>query len=208
MRVALFGGSFDPPHKGHEHIVQEVFRLLHPHCLYLVPAFQSPLKNPHHAGAQERLAMLELMRDVLNRKMPKNDIRIFSAELERAGTSYTRETIQTLRKKYPDAELYLIVGDDILNDLPKWKDWQSIFSTAQIAVFARSGSGAGNGSGAYVKMPNELEKYASSVHFMENEIYHISSAELREALIRKMPVEMFIDEAVHRYIREHSLYIR
>lgn len=197
--TGILGGSFDPPHRGHRHIALEAFRALGLDRLYLVPAYHSPLKTGHYSRAEERLAMLEIMCASLRAEAGQRgrEVLILSDELDRRGASYTWETLENLQKRHPADILYLIVGDDILPDLPRWKNWRRIFAVAKLAVFARTGHSG---------LPQELEDFANSVHFIRNDIHHLSSTELRKTLHQKKSVKNLLNQDVYRYIKEHSIY--
>lgn len=133
MRIAVYGGSFNPPHKGHINAARAAMEQLRPDKMLLIPAAQPPhktLANGSPSG-EERLRLTELAcRDIPGAEA--SDI-----ELRRSGRSYTADTLSELRELYPGAELFLLMGTDMIETLEQWYDFRRILSLAVIAAFAR-----------------------------------------------------------------------
>jgi nicotinate-nucleotide adenylyltransferase len=134
QRLGLFGGSFDPPHAGHLHVVRRAraaFALDH---VVLVPAARPPHKLARTLSAGE--ARLELLRALLR---DEPGVSLWSHELERAGPSYTIDTLRALRKETQGA-LFLIVGTDNLEGLSGWREAEAVLALAQPIVVLRAGT--------------------------------------------------------------------
>ena len=203
MRIGILGGSFDPPHRGHEHIAVAAGQALHLNRLYLIPAYSSPLKERHGAKPQHRTAMLELMCASLKERMKGCDISVFFGEMDRGGSSYTYVTLTEIHRLHPADRLYLIVGADVLPQFSRWKRWQVIFELAQLAVYPRPQMAEPS---VLMNLPSELAEYAVSVHFMEGEPQAVSSTNLREAYAHGLSIEKLINKDVYSYIKAHFLY--
>src|SRR5689334_14328256 len=131
MRVGIFGGSFDPPHVGHLLVAVDALERLGLDRMVLVPTAQQPLKvarGGSHASAEERLAMTRLLAD--------GDARfeVDPIEIERGGISYTVDTLEALAGRWPEAELFLLAGADVLGSFHRWREPERIRSLATLVV--------------------------------------------------------------------------
>ena len=133
-RLGIFGGTFDPPHVGHLIVARDAAESLELDRLLLVVAAQSPTKlgTPGTPGPV-RLRMVEAA--------VQDDPVLEASDLEvrRGGTSWTIDTLQELRARHADAELFLLIGVDQWRDFSAWKDPQGIAALATVAVMARDG---------------------------------------------------------------------
>lgn len=133
MRVGILGGTFDPVHGGHLALARAALRRLKLDQILFVPARLSPLKDSKPTPAKHRLAMLRLATKGMRKA------RIEALELKRPGPSYTVDTLKALKRKYPGAELFLILGKDAARDLSKWKNPIGVRLLAEICIFPRPG---------------------------------------------------------------------
>ena len=134
QRIGLFGGSFNPIHNGHLHLAQTARESLGLDQVVLIPANVSPFKqqNPDMASGADRLAMCRLAAETLP------FCTVDGCELERAGVSYTVDTVRLFRNRYPEAELVLLVGSDMFLSFERWKSWQQILQQVTLCTAARS----------------------------------------------------------------------
>ena len=133
--LGSLGGSFDPVHVGHLRGAMVVRETLNLARVDLVPAAQSPLKPETILTGAHRLAMLELaIADVPG-------LGVDARELDRAGPSFTIDTLEALRAQYGGTRaLVWIIGSDSLLTLPRWARWRELLSLAHVAVLDRPGS--------------------------------------------------------------------
>ncbi|SCY72296.1 nicotinate-nucleotide adenylyltransferase [Desulfoluna spongiiphila] len=138
-QVVIFGGTFNPVHLAHAHVVKEILRLIVPDRLYVVPAAVPPHKQGRNiVSAEHRVAMLE-------RAMEGLPVVLSDVELKREGKSFTVDTLRALRKEVAgDAELYLTMGVDAFFDFHTWRDEKLILSMAGIIVVNRPGTPHGD----------------------------------------------------------------
>jgi nicotinate-nucleotide adenylyltransferase len=129
-RIGLLGGSFNPAHSGHLHISRLALERLRLDELWWLVSPQNPLKP--EAGMAPLAERLETARAVAAGEA----IQVTDMERE-LGTRYTVDTLRALRKRFPDARFVWLMGADILQQIPRWKDWRAIFRTVPIAVFPR-----------------------------------------------------------------------
>ena len=134
-RIGIFGGSFDPPHIGHIHAAKQAVEELELDKLLLIPAHIAPNKqgSPAAVTSAQRLQMLR----IAAQEIPNGEV--CDVELTREGVSYTYETVLQLRKRYPNAELVLLMGSDVFLKFDQWINWETIAQNASLGVFYRGG---------------------------------------------------------------------
>ena len=195
-RIGIYGGAFNPPHTGHIRAAEYAVQALNLDKLLLIPSCTSPHK-PLPAGSAEpsqRLAMTNLW---AGEKMEVCDL-----ELSRGGTSYTYETVEQLKLRYPDAELILFMGTDMFLSFHTWKEPERILACVSLAVFYR---GDKNEKDAIAAKQQEYLDKGHRVYLVENPVTEISSTQLRRMLVFRCAAP-FIDEKVLHYIQENGLY--
>jgi nicotinate-nucleotide adenylyltransferase len=180
MRVAFFGGSFNPPHVAHQLVSLYVLETALVDELWLVPCWKHPFDKALAPYAQ-RLRMCELAAMALGPRVHASDI-----EGRLGGESRTLLTIKALRKEHPDCEFHLVVGADIEPELPLWYGAEELLRTVPHIVVGRGGFAGG----ADVAMPA------------------LSSTEVRRRLAAGQSADGLLPHAVADYIREHRLYIK
>ena len=181
-RIGVFGGTFDPVHVGHLAIANAALEDLALDRVYFVPAQRSPLKEKGPiADAQDRLAMLRASIAAEPR------FQVSRAELDRAGPSFTVDTLESLRR---EGELFLILGSDAYADFERWREPKRIRGLATVVLAARPGA------------PNAPD----GVRMLDSPLMDISSRELRARAARGKSLRYLVPEAVLRYIEEHRLY--
>ena len=131
MRIGIFGGSFDPIHRGHIHFAKSALRELQLDRLYFVPAKISPLKEPSVAAGFHRSKMARLAIQTEPR------FRLETCELKREGPSYSYLTARRFKRRFHRAELFFLLGDDALKTFKKWKKYKQILKNASLVVVER-----------------------------------------------------------------------
>ncbi len=188
MRLAFFGGSFDPFHNGHLSIVRALRERRLCDELLVAPAALSPGKDAPTAAGEHRLAMAEAALAGLER------VAVSDLDLRRDGPSYTVDTLASLRRARPEARLILVIGADAWRDFDDWREPRRILSLAEVVVFPRGG---------VRELP---ERPGARVHVLEDFEEPVSATELRARLARGEPVADRLPPAVDAYIRRHGLY--
>ena len=137
MRIGIYGGTFNPPHLGHVTAARAVFELLKLDRLLLVPDRMPPHKDlPEDSPpAQDRMEMTRLAGEQTGLG---DKVQVLDLELRREGKSYTADTLEEVRRMYPEDELWLLMGTDMFLTLQAWHDPQRILSLAGIAAFGRT----------------------------------------------------------------------
>ncbi len=203
MKIGIYGGTFNPPHLGHLAAARAAVAELGLDKLILIPAATPPHKElPADTPSQEhRLAMVELMADAM--QLPQV-VEVSTLELDRAGKSYTSDTLAQLREQYPQAELWLLMGTDMYLTLHQWHDPAAITKLAGICAFGRAQR---DGAAMFAPQSEYLEQtYGAKTHIMSiPDLVEVSSTELRAELAAGKGQEYLLP-AVYGYILRHQLY--
>lgn len=203
MRIGIYGGTFDPIHRGHMAAAQTAAAMLKLDKLLLIPAGIPPHKAlpDGSAPAKDRLAMTEIAADRLGLKIP---VEVLDLELRREGKSFTSDTLRTLREQYPEDELWLLMGTDMFLTLQTWHEPEVILSMAKVCAFGRTEQ---DGEELFAPQRAYLaETYgADMVTITLPGLVDVSSTELRARLrAGQRPEEL--DESVYGYILLNGLY--
>lgn len=195
-RIGIFGGTFHPPHKGHREAAELFLDKAALDRLLIIPTFLPPHKElAEGASAEDRLAMTERCFWFLSSKIEVSDMEIQTGEAR-----YTLSTLRELAEKYPEAELFLYVGSDMLYSFETWHKFEEIFPLCTLCASAREDDRAD-----VLKHLHYLkEQYGAEVLYLGESI-PVSSGEVREALARGEFHDL-LPYAVRDYIVSHSLY--
>lgn len=196
--IAIYGGSFNPPHTGHVRAVRSARAQLQPHRLFLVPDYEPPHKQLDQ-GSPSPVQRLELTR-CMARSIPGAET--LDIEINRAGKSYTSDTLLEIAAKYPKCRLCFLMGTDMFLTLDEWHEPELITRLAAIGVFARS---TGEREAIERKKAEVEQRYGASVIVIGSEPIDISSSELR-ALLPQRKGSGYIPDAVYAEIVRQRLY--
>lgn len=199
MRIGFFGGSFDPPHRGHlavAHAAAEAFRLDH---VLLTPTAQQPLKpSGAVASFQDRLAMVEL----LCQGEARFEASALDAPLTHGAPNYTIDTLTRLRAELStDATVFVIVGADAFLDLRRWRSPDSLLEVAEWIVVSRPGF-----SFADLDALKLSSEQLARVHLLPGVAEPASATEIRTRLREGHDCSEIVTAPVLEYIREHHIY--
>ena len=202
MKVLLYGGSFDPPHNGHLNNLRAAIRRAHPDKVVVMPAGLSPFKQQTAAPAALRLEMCSCFRE-LGQAVPQVEICGWEiAQAEAGNRNYTVLTVEMLARKYPDAQLYLGIGSDMLLSFAAWHRWQDILRLAHLVVVSRN---IGDDPALHAKA-RQLDPAGGRILFAPVEALPMASSGLRARLAAGDPCEAELPEAVRAVIRRENLY--
>lgn len=201
---ALFGGTFDPIHEGHLHLARQAVSALRAQSLVFLPAGQNPLKTNHPiASNAHRLKMLHA-----SIQDSPEQFEVSELETDRIGPSYTVDTLEQL----PKGEWTLLMGSEVFESLPQWKNPKRILELAQIAVITRPGIAPPDPG----KTLSALGAKTARVKVLQLDLLPYSSTEIREHLKALSPKQWESDpspipglqRAVWQIIKENRLYSR
>lgn len=200
MRIGVYGGTFNPIHRGHLTAARAAADALGLEKVLLIPDNLPPHKElpAGSATGEDRLAMCRLTAG----EVP--GMEVLDLELRRSGPSYTSDTLAELHAQYPDDELWLLVGSDMFLSLQEWHEPERILSLAGIAAFHRT---RGDETERFAQQKANLEQiYGARVALLENpDVVEISSTELRAQLAQGRG-RNFLTEAVYGYVLRRGLY--
>lgn len=201
MRIGIYGGTFNPIHRGHLTAAAAAAKQLCLDKLLLVPDAIPPHK-PLPAGsadAADRLEMVQLCTGELPVPAEVTDL-----ELRRQGASYSCDTLAALREQYPADELFFLMGSDMFLSFETWRRPKEICRLATLAVFSRR---TADEAAAFARQKEKLEKAFSArvTVVMNPEVIEVSSTQLREELARGRG-RAYLTEPVYGYILRKGLY--
>jgi nicotinate-nucleotide adenylyltransferase len=189
-KIGILGGTFDPPHLGHLIIAQTAVEDLELDKVLFVPAASPPHKTDRlTAPASHRLAMLRLA------IKGNNKFETTALELQRGGISYTVDTLRIFNERYPDAELFLLLGEDNYAEFHSWKSPEEIVRLASLVIYHRIGYGNVQGS-----------RYP--VTQLKGPLLELSSTDIRKKVLHGHSIRYFVPKDVGGYIKSKKLYIR
>ncbi len=227
MKVAVLGGSFNPPHICHVFISCYVLATLDIDQLWFVPcyehAFGKELVSFHHRFTMCCMAVESLREDL---------VKVLSIEKDRHGTSWTIDTVCHLRASYPDHEFTWVIGSDVLDELDKWKDFEQLQQLISFIVVPRAGFSlnidrlqsnkfqeVGANTGCVNEQKGELRKFLQDPRRLKNlreqmslfdaldfQLPNISSSLIRERVRQNQPISHLVPKKIQEYIRTHKLY--
>lgn len=200
MKIGIYGGTFDPFHRGHLEPVLAAREKMEWDRVIYIPAFVQPFKldrkfaSPYHRFAMVAAATLE------------HDFLFASfMELERGRVSYTVETLEELRAQYPHDTLDWIIGDDNFQKLHEWRSVERILELANFAVLVRY----------HHEPPEQFKGHVCEAHvrpasgaiaFAANPTIEISSTIIRDRLLEGQSIDELVPPPVSRYIHHYGLY--
>ena len=194
-KIAIYGGSFDPPHKGHKLLAENLASVCGAEKVIIIPTALSPFKSSSSATAEDRLDMCKLF-------FKEDLFSISDIEIKRGGKSYTVDTLTQIKAEYPDTELFLFMGDDMLLSFDKWYKHEEILELATIVCACRTENlGKLDNMKEFVK---NILKAEGRVIICESVPFEISSTEIRSSL--KDSANKGLSEDVYNYIQAKGLY--
>jgi nicotinate-nucleotide adenylyltransferase len=182
MRVALFGGSFNPPHVAHQLVALYVLETAPVDALWFVPAHEHAFGKPL-AAFDDRLAMCELAAGALGPRARVSDV-----ERALGGRSLTLRTVRRLSEMHPEHAFSLVIGSDLLGEVASWYGGDELARSVPFIVVGRSGASELAGSAPAIAMPD------------------VSSTAVRAALAAGQSAEGVVPRAVLDYIYRKGLY--
>ena len=191
MKVGLWGGTFDPPHVGHQLVASDAAETLGLDLVLWVPAATQPFKaGLPLTAASHRLAMVQ--------RAVAGDARFAADEVEiaRGGLSFTIDTLRALHERQPGTDWVLLLGADAFRGFARWRSPDVIAGMATVAVLTREGAGAD--AAALAAVPGAIQLPVRRVD--------VSSTEVRARVRAGRSLRGFVTEPVAAYIAEHGLY--
>ena len=197
-RIGIFGGAFDPPHKGHEKALSAFLTGAELDLVYAIPSGIPPHKMKSGKSTDaDRLEMAKLAFSPISEKIVVSDMEISSSE-----TSYTYLTVEKISAMHPDADLFLFIGTDQLLSFEAWRKVEYLFSRCTLCVMDRFD----DDSVVQDQISHLEKKYHARFLLLEEKAFIISSTEIRRALAEK-GFSFGLSPKVNDYITFHGLYL-
>ena len=193
LRVALYGGTFDPIHYGHLLPAEEVCEAYGFDRFWFIPAARPPHKqdDPQRASPDERFEMVRLA------VMGHPTFRVSRSEIDRTGKSYAIDTVREFQARYgPDATIYWILGADALIDFDVWKDGETLLEICRFVAMTRPRYDLS-------RVPKHVRE---RVEFFTVTGIDLSSTEIRARIAAGKSIRYRTPPAVIDYIERHGLY--
>lgn len=194
MDIAIYGGSFNPPHLGHREAVLTALQELNPDRLLIIPDNDPPHKELEEGSPtpEERLELCRLTFGDLD------GVEVSDMEIIRSGKSYTYDTVCELEGQYPDAHLTLLVGTDMLLSFEEWYHFEYLMEHCTLAVFARD---LEDDELLLDAQDRFRRNYSADVKVLSHTPFPMSSTEIRSMLHRRTGAESLHPDAYALIIR-------
>ena len=196
--LAIYGGTFSPPHYGHIRAAEAFSRKVKPDRFLIIPSYIPPHKEPvSGADSAARLAMCRLAFS----HIPQAEVS--DIELLREGKSYTVDTLRALERA--GQTIKMLVGTDMFFTLPTWHEAGEVFARAEIFVVDRDG--APENTARILEVSEEYRaRYGARIHVLDIGVTEISSTELREKIAGGRDVKAYLTRELEEYIKKWHLY--
>ncbi|HET7628389.1 MAG TPA: nicotinate-nucleotide adenylyltransferase [Bacillales bacterium] len=188
MKIAVFGGTFDPPHLGHLIIAAETVRSCELDEVWFMPSPRPPHKSA--AAVTDAAHRIEMVKRAVE---GNKQFKLSLFEFQRDGLSYTYETMKALTARYPEHEWYFLIGADMVEDLP---NWHNINELTDFVTFIAAGR-----PGFSLQSP-----FGHAIRFVEVPQIAISSSLLRKKFANQGNTKYLLPDNVRDYIMKEGLY--
>ena len=200
MRTALYGGSFDPIHHGHLILAREAMEQLALDRVVFIPAAQSPHKLARiPAPPQVRLAMVRAA--IAGEPRFECD----PSEAEREGPSFSVDTVEAWRAKFPHDEFFCLIGEDNVRELPTWRRYDELRAMVQFVVFGRDAYPSHGADSVFVTIDPGVPAPLREMPVIQRRV-DISATEVRKRVAQGRSIRYLVPEAVREIIETHRLY--
>ncbi len=188
--IAILGGTFNPFHIGHFEMLAEITNLS-----FIDKVLVIPDKIPPHKTFDNTVDDIHRQNMCAIACSEFDKAQLCLVEFEREGKSYTIDTINSLKEKYPDDKFYITIGGDMLSTLDTWYNWEQLIKQASFIAFRR------NGNYDFDSSLKRLRNYGADIIVLEKNITNVSSTMLRENIDKKL-----LPPKIYDYIIEKGIY--
>ncbi|MDP8256078.1 MAG: nicotinate-nucleotide adenylyltransferase [Candidatus Alcyoniella australis] len=212
MRLGVFGGTFDPLHIAHLICARHVANAAHLDRLLLIPSNVPPHKHSRTASPGAlRMEMIE--RSIVDDPL----LEACNVEIDRQPPSYSLDTVQQLAKRYPQADLFFIIGADAFSEINTWHRWQELIQSIDFLLLGRPGSEFESPEKAvpalarqYAPLPGEPAAWrhvsGRTVRRIDAPLLQISSSEVRRRVAAGEPIRYMVPDPVLQIVQREGLY--
>lgn len=197
-RIGIFGGTFNPIHKGHTMLAKYCMDELGLDKVILIPTYMPPHKESNDLASEtDRFNMCRLACENFD------GFEVSDIEIKRKGKSYSYQTLTSLKEIYNKDDLFFIMGADMFLSLDKWKNPEIIFQKASIIAVPRDISSVSKLEEYY---KNVISLMGAKAYILTNPVMQVSSTYIRENIENYNTVRDLIDSKVYDYIISNNLY--
>lgn len=198
MKIGIMGGTFNPVHTGHIAFVRAFIDQIQLDQCFIIPARRSPFRmNEPLAEDMHRLQMLQLAFADIPHTI------VSDIEIKREGLSFTIDTVNEIQSQYPEAEIYLLIGEDQAHRFKEWKEWKELLQRVQLCIVQRT------------EDANLQELMQQLIHglnvnmplILKSPLFHVSSTLIRDSMFNNQSISGYVPETVEEYILTHKLYV-
>jgi nicotinate-nucleotide adenylyltransferase len=198
-RIGVLGGTFDPIHLGHLRVARAARSAHALSKVLLVPASTPPHKRGDLTDAPDRMAMARIA------AAGDPGLEASDVEVRRGGVSFTVDTLEALARAMPGTEIFFIIGEDTISELPLWRDIGRIFELARIVAVNRPGPRRSFDPDLFPRIPREILDRCERDRVQMPPV-PIASRDIRHAIAAGEEFDRWIPQEVADYIRMHHLY--
>ena len=191
-KTGVFGGAFNPVHNGHVRLAEEAVKQLKLRRLLIIPTYVSPHKHTELLPFEDRA---EMCRRAFGH-IPGAEVS--EIEVRLGGTSYSINTVRALREMYPDEQLFLLIGGDMLFSFDKWYKYESLLKETKVCAVARDDDSLVD----MMEYANEIGR----VKVLPTQAVTMSSTQVRETIANGGDISEMVPAGVAEFIREKGLY--
>ncbi len=198
MDICIFGGAFDPVHKGHIAIALSALKKYNFDKLLFMVSKEPPHKSNHTASFIHRINMVQLAISGFGDKFGVTDI-----EAKLKDLSYTYNSLSALKEIYANDNIYFLVGSDIFASIEKWYNYKKLFDLAYFIIGCRPGISFKN---MIESVPDDIKKRIidkDKIELFEIDSFNISSSEIRQSIKKYLE---YLPSLVGEYIINNNLY--
>lgn len=193
MRIALFGGSFDPVHLGHLAAAKAVYKALNLDLILFIPVGKHPLKKSNYLFSfEERFSFVEKSIQPYPYFLPSR------LDEDSTNFSYVSNLVRRVKVLYPDSELFFLAGTDIVHELDRWHEWEWLLQNIQFVIVTRN----------IPETPLQKPVYYDKLFFVEMEPVNVSATEIRSRIKNGEDVSGMVPEEILSGIRCKASGIR
>lgn len=193
MQIAIFGGSFNPPHFGHQIISQQVLQFTPVKEVWLTPCYTHTF-DKQLASSQHRAEMTKMI--------TKKNIKYSHAEIENQLSGETIDLMNLLKNQYPEHDFSFVLGSDNLKKFKQWQDWDKLVSQHTFYIFPRPGFD-------YQLKNYNLDNPEYKFKLIKNSLLvksNISSTIIRQRIKNNLSIRNLVPNKVRKYIKQKNLY--
>ena len=194
MRLGILGGTFDPIHLGHIKVAEFCLKKLNLDLILFIPSGNPPLKK----ASADYIHRLEMVKLAIKKYKYFKVSELEKKKYEKDPT-YTYDTLKTIKKLYPKAEVIFLIGEDNVTELKRWYKYNELFNYAKFVVLSRDVNSR--------KTFANLEYY-NKLQFLNMPLIDISSNTIRNNIMNNLPVDGLLPKDVEKYIIDNRLYRR